>query len=191
MRTLRDFLLAESVLREGQEYNNKTKNKSDDAPPVPNGYSRSAISGRISKTGLALLKNYTGDEAVKYSDVKLSDISVKNIKSKFGVSSGAINDLDDLCSTRGLFSSTEGAEIMKQLFTGFKAAGTIQRGIGGYSIQLRKDWQKLADTGPSSEKIIMFWINSLYNVYVNRSIDKTKLRFYFANDGSNFIVQEP
>ena len=191
MRTLRDFLLAESVLREGQEDNNKTKNKSDDAPPVPYGYSRASISGRISKTGLALLKNYTGDEAVKYSDVKLSDISVKNIKSKFGVSSGAINDLDDLCSTRGLFSSTEGAEIMKQLFTGFKAAGTIQRGIGGYSIQLRKDWQKLADTGPSSEKIIMFWINSLYNVYVNRSIDKTKLRFYFANDGSNFIVQEP
>ena len=83
MRTLRDFLLAESVLREGQEDNNKTKNKSDDAPPVPNGYSRASISGRISKTGLALLKNYTGDEAVKYSDVKLSDISVKNIKSKF------------------------------------------------------------------------------------------------------------
>ena len=83
MRTLRDFLLAESVLREGQEDNNKTKNKSDDAPPVPDGYSRASISGRISKTGLALLKNYTGDESVKYSDVKLSDISVKNIKSKF------------------------------------------------------------------------------------------------------------
>ena len=81
MRTLRDFLLAESVLREGDEGNKKTKNKNkpDDAPPTPDGYSRASISGRISKAGLQLLKNYTGDEAVKYSDVKLSDISVKNI----------------------------------------------------------------------------------------------------------------
>ena len=39
MRTLRDFLLAESVLREGQEDNNKrkNKNKSNNAPPVPDG----------------------------------------------------------------------------------------------------------------------------------------------------------
>jgi len=187
MKTLLEFLIAESKLQEGEE--NKTENPKSEIV-VPPGYRRASVSGSMTKTGLAILKDLTGEDGQKYSDVKLTDVSVKNIKKKFGVPGNMINDLGDLCGNKGLFSkSGEGAQIMQQLFINSNLAGIKYDGIGGYRIEMHPDWAKMAETKPSSEKLIMFWLNALYNVYVNRNIEKIKLRYFF--DDKSLIVQEP
>ena len=191
MRTLRDFLLAEATLREGEE-NKKPKTPPKPKPTIkiPSGFRRASVSGQMSKTGIGILKDLSGDDGAKYSDVKLSDLSVKHIKKQFGVPGNNINDLGDLCSREGLFSkSAAGAKIMQQLFTGSDLAAAEHDGVGGYIIDLHPQWGNLADTPKSSEKLIMFWLNSLYNVYVNRNVEKIKLRYFF--DDKSLIVQEP
>ena len=78
---------------------------------------------------------------------------------------------------------------MQQLFTDSVIAASEYDDVGGYLLTLHGEWPKLADTDKSSEKLIMFWLNALYNVYVNRNVEKVKLRYFFSNKA--LIIQEP
>ena len=191
MRTLRDFLIAEARLHEG---GNENKSKAPKPKPsskevrVPPGFAKASVSGSMTRMGLATIKQLGGEDA-KYGQVKLSDVTVSHIRKSFGAKSAAINNLRDLVGTKGLFSSAPGAQTMQELFRSMKPAAKVQKGTDGYIIGMIGDWKKIAGTEKSSQKVIMFWINALYNVYVKRDIEAIKLKFWFSGD--SLLVMEP
>ena len=178
MRTLRDFLLAEAMLNEKKE-----------EKPIPPGYAKASTGGGLTKSGVQILKQLSGDEGAKYSDIKYSDVTVEHIRSASGADVSKINDLKDLCLKGILKGNSDGAKTMRQLFRKVDYAARENPGTDGFVITLHSDWGKLADAPKSSQKLIMFWVNALYNVYVENKIEAVKLRYYFSND--SFIVQEP
>lgn len=172
MKTLRDFLIAEARLQESEEIK------------VPPGFSPASTKGPITRMGVATIKQLGGEEA-KYNQVKISDVTEKHIRSQFGGDASKINNLRDLVGTKGLFSNAKGAKVMQGLFTNSQSA----RGVDGYTIEMISDWAKIGGRPKSSQKLIMFWINALYNVYVKRDLEAVKLKFWFSND--SVLVMEP
>lgn len=191
MRTLRDFLIAEARLHEGGDENKPKAPKpkpSSKEVRVPPGFQKASTSGSITRMGVNTIKQLGGEDA-KYGQVKLSDVTVAHIKKQFGARAGAINSLRDLVGTKGLFSSAPGAQTMQELFRSMKPAAKIQKGTDGYILGMIGDWAKIAGTPKSSQKLIMFWINALYNVYVKRDLEKVKLKFWFSGD--SVLIMEP
>ena len=193
MRTLRDFLLAETRINEGGEDKSPRKKpkpepKSNKEENVPPGFQGASVSGSLTKIGVQVIKSLGGEEA-KYSQIKFSDVQEQHIRTQFGVSTKKINDLRDLVGRRGLFSSAKGAKIMQELFLASEAAAKKHKGVGGYILKMDSDWAKIGGTSASSQKLVMFWLNALYNVYVKGNLDNVKLRFWFSND--SVLVMEP
>jgi len=170
MRTLRDFLIAEARLHEGEE------------EKIPPGFSKASVSGSMTRLGVKTIQQLGGEEA-KYGQVKMNDVTVAHILKKFGAPKGSIKDLKDLVGKNGLFGQAEGAKIMQELFRSMKPSGA------GYTIKMIGDWKKIAGREKSSQKLIMFWINALYNVYVKRDLEAIKLKFWFSND--SVLIMEP
>ena len=191
MRTLREFLIAEARLHEGGDENKPKSPKPESSSKevkVPPGFQKASVSGSMTRSGVVTIKQLGGEDA-KYGQVKLSDVTVAHIRKKFGARSGAIQNLRDLVGTKGLFSSAPGAKIMQGLFRNMKPAAKVQKGTDGYIVGMIGDWKKIAGTDKSSQKVIMFWINALYNVYVKRDLEAVKLKFWFSGD--SVLIMEP
>lgn len=180
MRTLKDFLLAEAKKEKRQP---------------PEGYEPASTTGGITKDGLLILQRLSGIDddgsAVSYADIMKKIQDPKDIKENFGVSS--IGSLRELMGTKGIFSSGEGAKRMQEIFLESNPAAKFIRGEGGYRVKLRDGWMSLAKTDKSSQKVIMFWVNTLYNVYVlgaNAQSKQEKLLYFFSSDKKYMIVDE-
>lgn len=183
MKTLRDFLLAEAK-----------KQKKEKRQP-PEGYGKASIAGGITKEGLQILQRLSGvdddGEEVSYGDIMKKIQEPQKIKDNFGVSS--IGSLRDLMGKKGIFSQSEGGKRMQEIFLESAAASRFIRGEGGYRIKLKSGWNTLARTEPSSQKVIMFWVNTLYNVYIlgtNVQSKKEDLIYFFSEDKKYMIVDE-
>ena len=190
MKSLRSFLLAESRMNEGDEPAPKPKPKIDDN--VPEGYRKGSVKGKISKAGMEVMKQIAGEtpegKPVHFKNFNVADKD----KIKKAAGFGGVDDLKSLVGENGMFSSSDGAEKLQQVFRGSAVAASVSPGASGYALTLADGWEKLAGRGPSSEKVLMFWVNTLYNVYVeNSNTESTTLKFYFSAGNKNVIVQEP
>jgi len=180
MKTLRDFLLAEA----------KEKRQ------APEGYEKAKTQGGITKDAVRILQTLSGidddGEKVSFADIKNNLLEPKIIKDNFGVAS--IASLKELFGKSGIFSSSaEGAIRMQEIFLQSDLASKHIRGEGGWRIKLKEGWPGLARTEASSQKVIMFWVNTLYNVYVLGTGSKSKqekLIYFFSEDKRYMIVDE-
>ena len=190
MKSLRSFLLEEARIHEGDENSEKPK---DDTPkpekrPAPSGYTWGSTKGGITKEGQAIMKQLTGEDdsgkAISFSKIRLDD--AKEIKKKAGF--GSVGSLEDLMK-KMISGSSEGAQAFQEVFRKMTPG---PRGVGGHEIELASGWDKLARRQKSSEKVLMFWVNTLYNVYLKgTNKDKIKLKFLFSDDMKTMVVDEP
>lgn len=182
MRNLRDFLLAEA----------KSEEKEERQPPE--GYEPASTKGGITKIGLQILQQLSGIDddgsTVSYGDIMRRIQEPAEIKENFGVPS--LNGLDELLGKKGIFGSSEGAKRMQEIFLESNPAARFIRGEGGYRVKLRDGWVGLAKTEKSSQKVIMFWVNTLYNVYKGDTAksQKEKLLYFFSEDKKYVIIDE-
>ena len=148
MRTLRDFLLAEAMLNEKKE-----------EKPIPPGYAKASTGGGLTKTGVQILKQLSGDQGAKYSDINYSDVTVEHIRSAFGADVDKINDLKDLCLRGILRGNSEGAKTMRQLFRKVDYAAR-ENPISGFSINNLFDLIKLKQKHlVTNDKLVNFISN--------------------------------
>lgn len=171
MKNLRSFLLEEG-----------RKQKVE----APAGYRHASVSGKISNIGLQSIRDFgqgvdSSGEIISYKDWNKSSAS----KIKKNMKLGSINDrsLKALIQV-AVFGGSEGSKTLQKVFTNWKKTAD------GYAISLVKDWQYMAKTSKSTEKVIMFWINSLWNVYViDENQSQGELEYFFSN--TSFIVRVP
>ena len=179
MKTLRDFLISEA--------------KDEERQP-PEGYEPASVKGGITKVGLQILQQLSGvaddGSEVSYGDIMKRIQDPQDIKENFGVAS--LDGLNELLGTKGIFGSSEGAKRMQEIFLESVPAAKFIRGEGGYRVKLRDGWTTLAKTEKSSQKVIMFWVNTLYNVYKGESAksQNEKLLYFFSSDKKFVIIDE-
>ena len=185
MRTLRDFLYKEFKLNE------ETESSDPKLPPV--GWIKGSTGGRISKEGLQIIRQFAQAEnnegkIVKYS--QRTNIDVDRVIKNMGLDLGSNSSLGDILGLKGVMNpSSVGAKRLQLIFQSVDQSGSVAPGRGGYVFDLNPEWPQLAGRPKSSQKILMFWINTIYNIYKTGNPDDTQLRFFFKGD--KMMVDEP
>lgn len=180
MRTLQEYLIAE------------TKEPKQNQTPL--GWRKGSTQGRISNEGLAIIRQFlegedNDGETFKYST--RTNVDLERVRKNMKLGLGKTASLGDILGRKGVMNrNSPGAKRLQLIFRSCQQSGAIQKGLGGYILELNPEWSKLANTSKSSEKILMFWLNTLYNVYKQTgSSDKTQLKFFFK--GNLLLVDEP
>ena len=180
MKTLRDFLIAES--------------KEQNTPQTPLGWRKGSTQGRISNEGLAIIKQFLegqDDDGKVFKYSSRTKINLEQVRNNMKLSLSKDFSLGDLLGRKGVMNrESPGAKRLQLIFRSCQQSGAVERGLGGYVFELNPEWTKLANTQKSSEKILMFWINTLYNVYKQTGTsDRVQLKFFFK--GNMMLVDEP
>ena len=152
MRTLRDFLIAESLLVE-----------KDDGFEIPSGYAKIDARGRLSnqaKDVLGIVNLKSGSEAAKTKDGSAA------IRSKMGI--GSIPNEDPIKFLRLFFKQ-------KTPINEYIAQGKEDTPPDRIILDLKGQWMSIGGKNKwkSSLKVIKFWITSVMQAYgINEPIEK-------------------
>jgi len=174
MRTLRDFLLAEAKEDEKQEDKGKNSEGETTNKELPDGFVIVSNRGSLTKEAQEAMGAKNWNSAMDIAATK----NPKKIKDKLGSVSGTgvyavlksimanNNDLD---------------EVFK------KEVGKVPQIEDSCVLQFKSnDWQTLAKTSSSSQRLVKFWISSALTAY---GVDKVSKKTYAINeDTDQFIV---
>ena len=172
MRTLRDFLLAEA--KEDENKDDKNSESSTTNKQLPDGFTVVSNRGSLTKEAQEAMGAQNWNSAMDIAATK----NPKKIKDKLGSVSGtgvyAIlksimannNDLD---------------EVFK------KEVGKVTQIEDSCVLQFKSnDWQTLAKTSSSSQRLVKFWISSALTAYGVEGVSKKT--FAVNEDTDQFIV---
>ena len=180
MKKLQEYLIAEA--------------KKSEAKQVPIGWRKGSTQGRISNEGLEIIRQFlegedNDGETFKYS--KRTNVDLERVRKNMKLGLNKQSPLGDILGRKGIMNkSSAGAKRLQLIFRSCQQSGAVEKGLGGYVLELNSEWSKLANTEKSSEKILKFWVNTLYNVYKQTgSSDRVQLKFFFK--GNLLLVDEP